>query len=204
MRHATSRELFAYWDRIRDGETAPRRGDVEPGEIRRILADTFILEVVGRGDYLVRLAGTRMCSLYGREIKGAPFLGLWSDEDRETIVTIVSGVCQDAAGAVIDVDLVSARGRSVASEFLLLPLRHGAASRDRILGSCAAHRRPYWFGTDPIVRQTITASKLVWPDEHPRGFGRDQSRFVSLPPAFFRSGGGRRHGHLYVVDGGKS
>jgi hypothetical protein len=204
MRHATSRELFAYWDRIRDGESAPRRSDVEPGEIRRILGDTFILEVIGRGDCQIRLAGTRMCSLYGREIKATTFLGLWSDDDRETIATIVAGVCQDAAGAVIDVDLVSARGRSVASEFLLLPLRHGASSRDRILGSCAVHRRPYWFGTDPIVQQKITASKLVWPDDHPRGFGRDQSRFVSLPPAFFRSGGGRRHGHLYVVDGGKS
>jgi hypothetical protein len=204
MRHATSRELFAYWDRIRDGETAPRRSDVEPGEIRRILGDTFILEVTGRGDALIRLAGTRICSLYGREIKGVPFLGLWSEEDRETIVTIVSGICQDAAGAVIDVDLISARGRSVACELLLLPLRHGATSRDRILGSCAAHRRPYWVGTDPIVRQAVTASKLVWPGEHSRGLGRDRSRFVSLPPAFFRSGGGRRHGHLYVVDGGKS
>lgn len=204
MRHATSRELFAYWDRIRAGETAPRRSDVEPGDIRRILADTFILEVIAPQDHLVRLAGTRMCSLYGREIKGAPFLSLWSKDDRETIVSIVSGVCQDAAGAVIDVDLISARGRSVAGEFLLLPLRHGAASRDRILGSCAVHRRPYWFGTDPIMRQQISASKLVWPDEHPRALGPDRSRFVSLPPAFFRSGGGRRHGHLYVVDGGKS
>jgi hypothetical protein len=204
MKHATSRELFAYWDRIRDGQTAPRRSDVEPGEIRRILGDTFILEVIGRVNHQVRLAGTRMCSLYGREIKGMPFLGLWSDEDRETVVTIVSSVCQDAAGAVIDVDLVSARGRSVGCEFLLLPLRHGASSRDRILGSCAVHRRPYWVGTDPIVRQTISTSKLVWPDERPRGLGREQSRFVSLPPAFFRSGGGRRHGHLYVVDGGKS
>ncbi len=204
MRHATSRELFAYWDRIRDGETAPRRSDVEPGEIRRILADTFILEVISREDYLVRLAGTRMCSLYGREIKGMPFLGLWSEKDCETIVTIISGICQEAAGAVLDVDLVSAHGKPVACEFLLLPLRHGASSRDRILGSCAAHRRPYWFGTDPIVRQQISASKLVWPDEHPRALGRDQSRFVSLPPAFFRSGSGRRHRHLYVVDGGKS
>ena len=168
MRHATSRELFAYWDRVRGGEPAPRRSEIEPGDIRRILADTFILEVVGRENFVVRLAGTRMCSLYGREIKGAAFLGLWSRDDRDAIVTAATGVCEDAAGAVIDVDLVSARGRSVACEFLLLPLRHGASSRDRILGSCAAHRRPYWFGADPIVRQKISAHKLIWPDERPR------------------------------------
>ncbi len=204
MRHATSRELFAYWDRIRDGEAAPRRCDVEPGEIRRILGDTFILEVIGRKDHLVRLAGTRMCSLYGREIKGMPFLALWSRDDRETIASAVADVCKDAIGAVLDVDLVSARGRSVACEFLLLPLRHGVTSRDRILGSCAPHRRPYWFGSDPIVRQSVTGSRLVWPDGHARGAAREPARFVSLPPAFFRAGEGRRHGHLYVVDGGKS
>jgi hypothetical protein len=129
---------------------------------------------------------------------------LWSKEDRETIATIVASICQDATGALLDVELVSQRGRTAACEFLLLPLRHGPSSRDRILGSCAPHRRPYWFGTDAIVSQQITASKLLWPDEHSRGLGAERSRFVALPPAFFRSGGGRRHGHLYVVDGGKS
>ncbi|MCB1498374.1 MAG: PAS domain-containing protein [Bauldia sp.] len=204
MRHATSRELYAYWDRIRGAELAPRRSDVEPGDIRRVLPDTFILEVVGREDYLVRLAGTRMCSLYGREIKGTGFLDLWTREDRETIASVGTSVSEDAAGVVIDVELASARGRTVTCEFLLLPLRHGKAPGDRILGSCAAHRRPYWFGADPIVRQRILALKLIWPGEYFRGLGRDGGRLVALPPAFFRAGAGRRHGHLYVVDGGKS
>ena len=100
MRHATSRELYAYWDRIRGAELAPRRSDVEPGDIRRVLPDTFILEVVGREDYLVRLAGTRMCSLYGREIKGTGFLDLWTREDRETIASVGTSVSEDAAGVV--------------------------------------------------------------------------------------------------------
>jgi len=202
MRHATSRELYAYWDRVRGGEPAPRRSDIEPGDIRRILGDTFILEVVRREDYVVRLAGTRMCSLYGREIKGEPFLGQWSVEDREAVAGAAAAVCEDAAAAVIDVDLVSTRGRTVACEFLLLPLRHGTSSRDRILGSCSVHRRPYWFGADGIVRQKVLATKLIWPDRQPAGIAG--ARLVALPPVFFRSGGGRRHGHLYVVDGGKS
>ncbi|HET7716690.1 MAG TPA: PAS domain-containing protein [Bauldia sp.] len=204
MRHATSRELYAYWDRVRGGEAAPRRSAIEPGEIRRILGDTFILEVLGRQDYVVRLAGTRMCSLYGREIRGEPFLDHWEPEDREAVAAAAAAVCEDAAAAVIDVELFSSRGRAVACEFLLLPLRHGTTSRDRILGSCGVHRRPYWFGTDGITRQSVSATRLIWPDDHPRGLGPSRSRLVALPPAFVRSNGGRRHGHLYVVDGGKS
>ena len=146
-----------------------------------------------------------MCTLYGREIKAMPFLGLWSEEDRDEIVTIVSGICQDAAGAVLDVDLFSARGRRIACEFLLLPLRHGATSRDRILGSCAAHRRPVLVRDRPDrAPEDIGVGAGVARRALPWALAADRSRFVSLPPAFFRSGGGRRHGHLYVVDGGKS
>jgi hypothetical protein len=204
MRHATSRELFAYWNRIRGSEPAPRRSDIEPGDIRRVLPDTFILEVISLASQRVRLAGTRMCSLYGREIKGINFLDLWSGEDVARLVEAAARVCEEAVAAVADVDLVSARGRTASCEFLLLPLRHGHATHDRILGSCAVHRRPYWFGTDPIASQTITGMTLIGPGEQPVALAAAGSRFVTLPPAFFRAGGGRRHGHLYVVDGGKS
>ena len=203
MRHATSRELFAYWNRIRGSEPAPRRTDIEPGDIRRVLPDTFILEVIASGNHRVRLAGTRMCSLYGREIKGGNFLDLWSDEDRHTVASATERVAEDATGIVIETDLISARDRTVSSEFLLLPLRHGAPTHDRILGSCAVHRRPYWFGTDPIVRQQVTRIQLIEPSRHPAALGPDGNRFVTLPPSFLLAGG-RRHGHLYVVDGGKS
>ena len=203
MRHATSRELFAYWNRIRGSEPAPRRTDIEPGDIRRVLPDTFILEVIAAGNQRVRLAGTRMCSLYGREIKGGNFLDLWSDEDRSTISGAAERVAEDATGIVIETALVSERDRTVSCEFLLLPLRHGMAAHDRILGSCAVHRRPYWFGTDPIVRQQVTGIQLIEPGRHPAAVGADGNRFVTLPPSFLVAGG-RRHGHLYVVDGGKS
>ncbi len=203
MRHATSRELFAYWNRIRGSEPAPRRSEIEPGDIRRVLPDTFILEVIGPASQRVRLAGTRMCSLYGREIKGINFLDLWSGEDVTRMVEAAARVCEDAVAAVAEVDLVSSRGRTVSCEFLLLPLRHGHAAHDRILGSCAVHRRPYWFGTDPIASQTITGVALIGPGEQPVALEPAGSRLVTLPPAFLRAGG-RRHGHLYVVDGGKS
>lgn len=204
MKHATSRELFAYWNRIRGEESAPRRSDIEPGDIRRVLADTFILEVAGSASHRVRLAGTRMCSLYGREIKGSNFLDLWSGEDRARLAEAAARVCDEAVAAVVEVDLFSVRDRTVACEFLLLPLRHGTTMLDRILGSCAVYRRPYWFGTDPIATQVITDLRLIGPGQQPVGSGYEGSRFVTLPPAFLRAGGGQRHGHLYVIEGGKS
>ena len=43
MKHAASRELYAYWQEKRGARPAPERTDIEPGAIRAVLADAFIL-----------------------------------------------------------------------------------------------------------------------------------------------------------------
>ncbi|HEY0354137.1 MAG TPA: PAS domain-containing protein, partial [Enterovirga sp.] len=65
MKHATSRMLFSYWDSLRGERAAPERSDVEPGAIRHILADTFILGIDGEAGATFRLAGTRCSALFG-------------------------------------------------------------------------------------------------------------------------------------------
>ena len=35
MKHAASRELYAYWEERRGQRLAPERTDIEPGAIRR-------------------------------------------------------------------------------------------------------------------------------------------------------------------------
>src|SRR3954454_9451040 len=43
MKHASIRELFAYWNLRRGARLAPDRSDIDPAVIRGVLADTFIL-----------------------------------------------------------------------------------------------------------------------------------------------------------------
>jgi len=70
MKHAASRELYAYWEAKRGTRPAPERAEIEPGAIRGILSDTFILALDRGLGRPVRLAGTRVCALFDREIKG--------------------------------------------------------------------------------------------------------------------------------------
>jgi hypothetical protein len=135
MKHVASRELYDYWNRVRGSERAPHRGAIEPSDIRRIRADTFILEVVDRSTYLVRLAGTRVFSIYFRELKGTNFLVLWRADDRAALSTLAA-----------------------AAELLLLPLRHAGDAFDRVLGSLALLDRPYWLGSEGVTHQTITTT----------------------------------------------
>ena len=78
MKHPASRELFAYWEERRGKRSAPERADIEPGAIRQVLSDAFILALDGGAGHPFRLAGTRVCALFGRELKGEPFIGLWA------------------------------------------------------------------------------------------------------------------------------
>ena len=73
------------------------------------------------------------------------------------------------------------------------------------IGSSAVLDRPYWFGAQPIVRQTIVALRLIWPDERPHFMRRASDRPQPPPvPLPCLEGNSRRRGHLFVVDGGKN
>jgi hypothetical protein len=211
MKHSASRELYEYWNRVRGAERAPHRGAIEPSDIRRVLADTFILEVVDRESYTVRLAGTRVCSIYCRELKGTNFFDLWQADDRSAIQTLAAAVSEDGAAAVVTVEAKTARGQSVAAELILLPLRHSGPTFDRVLGSLAVLERPYWLGNEPVESQTIASLRLIWPDETAQ-YGRRKSDSPAVGRAAPAGGASvvalplpnsRRRGHLFVVDGGK-
>src|SRR5215211_6129940 len=100
MKHATTRMIFAYWDALRGERAAPERGEIEPGEIRHVLADTFMLEI-GEGQRAeFRLGGTRLCSLFGRELKGRPLHELWPADGQDEIQHLVDIVVDETAGLV--------------------------------------------------------------------------------------------------------
>jgi hypothetical protein len=66
MKHNSTRALFDYWTRKRGSRRAPARSDIDPADIRGILADTFILTADFVNDIRIRPAGTRICALFAR------------------------------------------------------------------------------------------------------------------------------------------
>src|SRR5882757_4769941 len=125
MKHPSIRHLFDYWNGRRGRRVAPARSDIDPRAIRHVLADTFILSGDPRRGYQFRLAGTRVCSLFGRELKGEAFLDLWSLASRDEVGTMLATVADEAVGVVVDAAGMSAAGATLSLELLLLPLSYG-------------------------------------------------------------------------------
>ena len=83
MKHPSNRQLFEYWTKRRGRRSAPERGEIEPGAIRHVLADTFILAFETGAGHPFRIAGTRVCALFGRELKGGGVSGPVDDGEPE-------------------------------------------------------------------------------------------------------------------------
>ncbi|MCW5715318.1 MAG: PAS domain-containing protein [Bauldia sp.] len=203
MKHESSRQLYEYWDRLRSGAPAPQRTAIEPADIRTILCDTFILEAGPRSGHPFRLAGTRLCAAFARELKGISFPELWSPGDRGQISLLLGAVGGDARAAVVGLAGRASQERLVAFEMLLLPLVQDGPRYDRILGVIAPTERPYWLGLDPVTSLTVNSARLIWPDAADAmvrrlGLGRDfDLGSVRLNPE-------SRRERFVVLEGGKA
>jgi hypothetical protein len=149
MKHPSTRELFGYWNERRGRRIAPTRADIEPGAIRGVLADTFVLSGDPRRGHSFRIAGTRVCALFGREVKGEAFLNLWSAASRDEMRMMLAIVADESVGVVASATGMSAAGAALSLELLLLPLSYGR-SDERMLGALAPSEPPLWLGTHAL------------------------------------------------------
>src|SRR6516165_12521574 len=95
MKHPSSREFFAYWDGRRGTSRAPDRSDIEPSAVRDLLGDIFVLSYDADAGHPFRVAGTRVCALFGRDVKDQSFTALFRGESRREIAEIVSVVADE-------------------------------------------------------------------------------------------------------------
>ena len=156
-----ARDLLAYWYRLAAGRQAPRRDEIDPRDIKRHLADMFILELERPGLFTFRLAGTGICATYGAELRGEAFADLWHAEGRMDTVAILERVCGNAEPAIVEIAGESVRERRIRFEILLLPLAATDGRLSRVLGCIAPLEEPFWLGTDPIVRQWTETVEIL-------------------------------------------
>ncbi len=192
MKTSNTQAIFAYWDRLRGARSAPERGEIEPGAVRHALLDTFILEN-GTDGLTIRLAGTRLCALFGGELKDRPFTSLWPDAPtRVELSRMIDAVMDECAGAVTGLGMQTASGKQADLELLVLPLRHGGKTHARVLGTLSPVEVPQWLGFETITKVEVRSMRIIWPS----GLPRTQA---GLPP-----GPAERRARFTLVSGGRA
>jgi hypothetical protein len=172
MKTAPTRRMYTYWNDRRGSRLAPERGDIEPGAIREILGDSFIVSFDADGDHPFRLAGTRVCALFGHELKGEPFVQLWDQASRPLLRRLAVSVAGEAGPIVAGVGTRTAEGSHADLELLLLPLYHRGKMHVRLLGVLAPVVVPYWLGAENVVTLWLGAVRHLGPAVEPLGAPR--------------------------------
>jgi hypothetical protein len=127
-------EMFAYWASRRQGGRLPGRASIQPDHFKRHLPTTSLIDILPGGEYRVRLAGTGLYGVYGREITGrtledvysAPAAAYWREELDKIVQSRRPGV---------GVHNLAWRGASHLSIlWLRMPLASNGVDVDMILG----------------------------------------------------------------------
>lgn len=201
MKQKTTQLLYAYWNELRAGRLAPNRLEIEPSRIGSILAETFMLERESATVYRYRLAGTRICEVFGSELRGANLLEGWSAPDRAALAGDLAATC--AQGAVTLLTLEAGEGqRRLQIEAILLPLFQPEGTVGRVLGAMSPLTSPHWLGHERLGTKRLVRRELVWPDGRPYAIAKATGR--TSPPA----GGGSataasRWRNFRVLEGGR-
>lgn len=190
MKHQSTRTVFDYWNKKRGMRSAPARAEINPGEIRHALMDTFMLAADFVDQLRFRLAGTRACALFDREIKGEAFVELWDDGSRDAVEDLLNIVTTETAAVVAGVTARTDDGSTADVEMLLLPLAHVGHTRIRIMGVLAPATPPWWLGVKPVTALTLGTVRHTGADAD-----------ISLAPRMI-TGIHARHG-LVVYSGGR-
>lgn len=202
MKHKSSNVLFEYWNSVRDGRFAPNRFEIEPVKIADVLPDVFILECPDISTYRFRLAGTRICSSLGHEMRGKNLLDYWTGDDKEAVHNLLHNVASDGAGILIEFECTNGDRERAVFEMLVLPLVHSGKRVNRMLGSIGAITRPYWTGTVELRHLKLMSFNLIWPGKYPSEPAEPLQPAV-LAEAKTRIAGDARP-HLRVLEGGLS
>ncbi len=161
MRVQTTIEIFDYWNRIRGAADAPLKSQVEPSAVPHLLQSLFILEAREDGDIVFRLAGTRICDLFGRDLRGERFSSLWAHGQHADIERTAMGVMDHAMPALFNATGYSTVGHQASFEIIMMPLRSSHAACDRVLGAIAPVAAASWLEIVPLEFLALDRSRLL-------------------------------------------
>jgi hypothetical protein len=148
---------YEYWQSKCGGRAMPRRRDVDPTEIPRLLPHLQITEFVDGGKRIrYRLAGTAVVEAYGGELKGKYFDEVFAGERLKFVEDNYRLMCESKRPVLVRNRYFSPKKVPLVCHRLIMPLSDDGV----VINQClTAMRFEYagesyewagqWFSTDP-------------------------------------------------------
>lgn len=181
--HPGSRAIFRHWEAIRGESSAPNRDDLDLRQLCQFVSWLFIMERSPRtGGYLWRLAGSKVCELWRRELTGSEVLIGWDRFEFETIQRLLDGVSRNLQPCALRLRLTTSLGQMIDVEIIALPLRARDGSI-HVFGGVLPFRDAEALGHERIASMELCGARTIWtepvPGEHIYARAKVPLRLVS-------------------------
>ena len=138
-------ELFAYWSSCREAGRLPGRAHIDPCQFKRHLPTVSLIDVAWEPrEYRLRLAGTGLYGVYGREITGKRLDDVYSPDAADYWRTELGKVVEGGRPAVGFHSMAWRGAAHMSILWIRLPLASDGERVDMILGYDA----PVGLGAD--------------------------------------------------------
>jgi hypothetical protein len=149
-----------YWRRKRNGRAMPQRSDIDPIDLRAVLAHLQITEVVEGGSrFRYRLVGTAIVAAFGAEFTGKFVDELVSGERDSFVHSCYRAVCASRRPAFVRSKYVTTKEVDLTANRLLLPLSEDESGVAQILGALTFEfTRPFPAGNGHLAQIDLAQS----------------------------------------------
>jgi hypothetical protein len=128
-------ELYGYWASLKRGARLPGRSDIHPREFKRLLPTVSLIDVRRDPlDFRLRLAGTGLYGVYGREITGRGLSDVYNSAAADYWRGELAKVVEEGRPAVGVHNLAWRGAGHLSILWLRLPLASNGSDVDMILG----------------------------------------------------------------------
>lgn len=142
MKHASNRDFFAHWEQARGRSLAPDRASFSPDALGTLLADAFVASRDATGGFSFRVAGSRLCALAGRDLKGEAIASLFDSTAQSELAEIMAVTADESLPTVAGLAGTYPTGETCAIELLLLPFAYQAEHSASLTGAFAIFEQP--------------------------------------------------------------
>ncbi len=166
--HPSSRALFRWWETMRAESAAPHRALLDLKQVGELVPNLFIIERDRpRHGYRWRLAGTRICELYRRELTGSDVFSGWDNFERETVRRLLDGVAGRLQPAIMRLRLHTSLSQTIGAEWIALPLQPQNRTGIQVFGGLFPFRDISGLSYDAINLQEMASARVIWSEPLP-------------------------------------
>lgn len=199
--HPGSRKLFAHWEMLRAERAYPSREEFTFAPVKALMPDMVLIEKdYLRGTYRFRLAGSRVCELFGRNVTSADALAGWDSFETSVLIRHFELAIKEFQPVLARMRLMSDTGVTIAAELIAMPIQVRESNRVQLIGGLFSFRDVKHVGHSNITARELVSARAIW-TEH-GGSSRRMAPPVPVAPAPVRTvDGGPK---LRVVHGGRT